>query len=419
MPRPNKCQCKHCQKAVAGQENEIHAEMNWLLSQLNTAQRRWYAGIESNRLGKDGDRKVARITGLGEITIRKGREEVVDYSAGRLDKSHRRRPGRRTIKERYPDIELVLEGLLADDIAGDPMSSQQWTRRSSRQLSRELEEKGYRVNYHSICGILKRMGFSMRVNAKKRASTLHAPSRDAQFQYIAAQKKAFLAANLPVISVDTKKKELIGNFKVNGRSWCKEPIEVSDYSYPSMASSIAVPYGIYDLAANNGYVYVGNLVDTPEFAATAIRRWWAEIGSRVYSGKSEVLILADGGGSNGTRSRAWKKQVQTQLGDGLGLSVTVCHYPPRCSKYNPIERRLFAQISANWAGKPLLTLEVMLAFIRGTKTETGLSVEACLLEGPYKKGERVSEREMAQLTVQPHAICPAWNYTITPRANVG
>jgi hypothetical protein len=307
--------------------------------------------------------------------------------------------------------------LLADDIAGDPMSNKQWTRRSSRQLSRELQEKGYRINYHTICRLLKRMGFSMRVNVKKRASTTHAPSRDAQFEYIAAERKAFLAASLPIISVDTKKKELIGNFKVNGRSWCKEPIEVSDYSYASLAECIAVPYGIYDLAANRVYIYVGVLVDTPEFAVTAIHKWWADIGSTIYPGKSELLILADGGGSNGARSRAWRKQVQTRLSDGLGLTVTVCHYPPRCSKYNPIERRLFSRISANWAGKPLRTLEVMLALIRGTRTETGLTVEASLLEGPYKKGERVSEKDIAQLALQPHVVCPAWNYTISPRTS--
>lgn len=307
--------------------------------------------------------------------------------------------------------------LLADDIAGDPMSNKQWTRRSSRQLSRELQGKGYKINYHTICRLLKRMGFSMRVNVKKRASTTHAPSRDAQFEHIAAERKAFLAASLPIISVDTKKKELIGNFKVNGRSWCKEPIEVSDYSYTSMAECIAVPYGIYDLAANHGYMYVGILVDTPEFAVTAIQKWWADIGSVIYPGKNELLILADGGGSNGARSRAWKKQVQTRLSDGLGLIVTVCHYPPRCSKYNPIERRLFSRISANWSGKPLRTLDVMLAFIRGTRTETGLTVEACLLEGSYKKGERVSAKEMAQLALQPHAVCPAWNYSISPRTS--
>jgi len=390
--------------------------MNWFMSQLGEAQRRWYAGIESNRIKRNGARKIARVTGLHEKTIRRGSKEVENYAAGQLE-PHLRRPGRRTIKQCYPDIEVKLMELLADDIAGDPMSNKQWTRRSSRQLSRELQEKGYRINYHTICRLLKRMGFSMRVNVKKRASTTHAPSRDAQFEHIAAERKAFLAARLPIISVDTKKKELIGNFKVNGRSWCKEPIEVSDYSYASMAECIAVPYGIYDLAANRGYIYVGVLVDTPEFAVTAIHKWWADIGSIIYRGKSERLILADGGGSNGARSRAWRKQVQTRLSDGLGLTVTVCHYPPRCSKYNPIERRLFSRISANWAGKPLRTLEVMLAFIRGTRTETGLTVEASLLEGPYKKGERVSEKDMAQLALQPHVVCPAWNYTISPRTS--
>jgi hypothetical protein len=302
---PHECQCEHCRK-TADKGRELHAQMNWFISKLSKAQRRWYAGIESNRIKRNGARKIARVTGLHEKTIRRGGKEVENYAAGQLE-PNLRRAGRRTIKQRYPDIEVKLMELLADDIAGDPMSNKQWTRRSSRQLSRELQEKGYRINYHTICRLLKRMGFPMRVNIKKRASTTHAPSRDAQFEHIAAERKAFLAASLPIISVDTKKKELIGNFKVNGRSWCKEPIEVSDYSYASMAECIAVPYGIYDLAANRGYIYVGVLVDTPEFAVTAIHKWWADIGSTIYPGKSELLILADGGGSNGARSRAWRK----------------------------------------------------------------------------------------------------------------
>lgn len=413
---PHQCQCAACQKAPNAL-SRLHAQVNWFMSKLDRDQRRWYAGVESNRIGKVGARRVALITGLTRPTIRRGSKQVCDYSERQPEISSGRRRGRRPIRALYPDIESVLTGLLGDEVAGDPMSDKRWVRRSSRRLSKELKEKGYQVSNRLVCNLLKSMGFSMRVNVKKRASTSHAPSRDAQFEYIAARRSSFQAANLPVISIDTKKKELVGNFMTKGRSWCRMSIEVSDYSYASMAECIAVPYGVYDLAKNHGYVYVGTFADTPEFAATAVQKWWTDWGSQGYPGKTELLILADGGGSNGCRSRAWKKQVQARLCDELGLTVTVCHYPPSCSKYNPIERRLFSQISANWSGKPLQHLEVMLAYIRGTKTDTGLTVEAYLLEGDFKKGERIPENELSRLSVRPHDVCPTWNYTIVPRIN--
>lgn len=411
---PHRCQCVACHKAPNA-FSRLHAQMNWFMSKLDKDQRRWYAGVESTRIGKAGARMFALITGLSAPTIRRGRKQVSDYSEGLSEVNQGRRRGRRPIRALYPDIEPVLTGLLGDEVAGDPMSDKQWVRRSSRQLSMELKEKGYQVSHRVVCDLLKSMGFSMRVNVKKRATTAHAPSRDAQFEYIAARRKAFLSAMLPVISIDTKKKELIGNFMAKGRSWCKTSIEVNDYCYASMAECVAVPYGVYDLTKNLGYVYVGKFVDTPEFAASAVGKWWTDWGRPGYPGKSELLILADGGGSNGCRSRAWKKQVQTRLCDELGLTVTVCHYPPNCSKYNPIERRLFSQISANWAGKPLLNLEVMLAYIRGTRTKTGLTVEASLWEGEFKKGEAVSKKKLSQLALRPHDVCPTWNYNIVPR----
>ena len=413
-PVPYQCQCVSCQKAP-NTLSRLHAQMNWFMSKLNKDQRRWFAGLESNRIGKEGPRRIASITGLTRGTILRGSEQVSSYSEGLPKVNRGRGPGRRPIREVYPDIESVLTGLVGDGVAGDPTSDKQWVRRSSWQLSKELKGKGYQVCNRVVCQLLKSMGFSMRVNVKTRASTSHAPSRDAQFEYITAQRKAYLAANLPVISVDTKKKELIGNFMAKGRSWCKNAIEVNDYSYASLADCLAVPYGVYDVAKNHGYVYVGTSVDTPELAATAVQNWWTDWGRQGYPGKTELLILADGGGSNGCRSRAWRKHVQTQLCDELGLTVTVCHYPPNCSKYNPIERRLFSHISLNWAGKPLLNLEVMLAYIRGTKTAAGLAVEASLLEGGFKKGERITKKELNQLALRPHEQCPAWNYTIVPR----
>ena len=416
---PHQCQCAVCQR-VPNALSRVHAQMNWFMSKLNKDQRRWYAGLESNRIGGEaGPRRVAAIVGLGTPTIRRGGKQISDYSEGRPEAKKGRGPGRRSIREVYPDIEAVLTALLGDEVAGDPMSEKKWVRRSSRRLSEELKDRGYQVSNRMVCTLLKSMGFSMRVNVKQRASTAHAPTRDIQFEYIAARRKAFVEANLPVISIDTKKKELVGNFMAKGRSWCRTPVEVNDYSYASLAECLAVPYGVYDVAKNHGYVYVGRFADTPEFAATAVRQWWTDTGRQEYTGKTELLILADGGGSNGCRSRAWKKQVQARLCDELGLTVTVCHYPPNCSKYNPIERRLFSHVSTNWAGKPLLNLDVMLAYIRGTRTEKGLAVEAALLDGDFKKGERVTKEELSRLSVQPHEVCPAWNYTIAPRTSGG
>jgi hypothetical protein len=275
--------------------------MNWFVSKLSTDQRRWYAGIEASRLGRRGVRHVACITGLGKGTIRRGRAEVAAFAKGQREKL-RRRPGRRSIKEVYPDIMAVLEDLLTDDIAGDPMSEKRWVRRSSRHLSKELEAKGYVANYHTVCDLLRDMGFSMMVNVRHRAATAHSPERDAQFDYIKSQRAAFLGLHLPVISVDAKKKELIGNFKANGRSWCKTAVLVSEYRFASMADCIAIPYGVYDVGTNRGYVYVGTSVDSPQFAVMAIRAWWNDAGSRVYAGAKRLLVLADGGGSNAVRS---------------------------------------------------------------------------------------------------------------------
>ncbi len=409
------CQCLHCQQELEHPDRERHQQMNVLMSQLSPGQRRLYAAIEWERIGWGGCRLVSEITGLSPPTMQRARAQLAALLGGTPLEAAKGQPGRRRIEEKYPGIEGTLEQLVADETAGDPMSRKKWVRTSSRKLSKKLAEMGYEVNYHTVCRLLKQMGYSMKVNVKKRASTAYFPKRDAQFKYIAAQKAASLAAGNPVISVDGKKKELIGNFKANGKSWCKEAIEVSDYTFASMAECVATPYGVYDIQANKGYVWVGTSGVTPAFAVTAIKRWWLHAGRHVYPEATSLLVLADGGGSNGCRCRAWKHQLQTELCDGLGLTATVCHYPTRCSKYNPIERRLFSHISMNWAGKPLSSLDLMLGYIRGTTTETGLKVEAFHMEEIFPQGQQVSKREMDRLALQPHQTCPDWNYTIRPR----
>lgn len=411
------CGCSNCQQDVEHPDWERHREINLLMGQLAPAQRRLYAAIESKRLGKGGCRSVSEITGLSGTVLSRGRAELAALLAGTPLERPKGRPGRRSIRETYPEIETVLTELVTDETAGDPMTRKKWVRISSRRLSKKLDEKGYQVNYHAVCDLLKQMGYSMKVNVRHRASTTYSPKRDAQFKYIAEQKAAFLAARDPVISVDTKKKELIGNFKANGRSWCKDAIEVEDYSFRSMVECVATPCGVYDLRTNKGYVWVGTSANTPAFAVTAIKRWWLHAGHHVYPEAANLLVLADGGGSNGCSCRAWKHELQKEISDDLGLRVTICHYPPGCSKFNPVERRLFSHISMNWAGKPLLTLGLMLGYIRGTTTETGLTVEAFLLEGDFPLGQKVSNKEMSRLRLQLHQTCPNWNYTIAPRLN--
>jgi transposase len=412
------CHCPTCQQETANPIKEQHRLLNIFLSCLNQQQRRWYAAMESQRIGHGGTLQIRQITGMAITTITRGRKELASFLAsGKINPVPIPIGGRPRIEKRYPDIKATLERLLADEIAGDPMSRQRWVRSSTYQLTERLKELGYQVGHNTVWRMLKEMGFSLKTNKKKIKFRTDSPERDAQFRYIALQKKAFTDENLPIISVDTKKKESIGNFKNSGRTWCKTAEEVNSYDFTSLAVCRAVPYGIYDLNQNKGYVFVGTSGDTPEFAVAAIARWWRHAGRIIYPAMDKLLILVDGGGSNGCRVRAWKQQLQEKLSDQLGLRVTVCHYPPGCSKWNPVEYRLFSQISINWAGKPLRSLEVMLGYIRGTSTRTGLKVKAFLQKGIYKGGQKVSKAAMDQFNLQPHAVCPDWNYTISPRSS--
>ena len=302
------------------------------------------------------------------------------------------------------------------ETAGDPMSDQKWVRSSLRELSRKLEGAGYPVSPPTVGRLLEKLDYALHVNAKKvEASASHA-DRNEQFEHIAAQRKAFQAAGWPIISVDTKKKELIGNFKNGGQAWSRQAEAVNVHDFPQQALGRAVPYGIYDLIHNRGTICVGSSGDTPQFAVDAIARWWEDEGRTAFPGATQLLILADGGGSNGWQPRLWKQQLQAQLCDRLGLTVTVCHYPTGCSKWNPIEHRLFSHISMNWAGKPLRTWDTTMAYIQGTKTATGLAVRAFRQGGEYKTGKKVSRAEMKALNLERHAVCPNWNYTIRPRS---
>jgi hypothetical protein len=298
------------------------------------------------------------------------------------------------------------------ETAGDPMSKRKWRRSSLRHLSEQLGEK---VSHTTIGRLLGELDYSLKVNVKRLTGAPH-PDRDEQFGYIEQQKRAFLQAGLPVISVDTKKKELIGHFKNPGRRWCHTADAVNEHDFQQDAVGKAVPYGVYDLAHNRGYLYVGQSADTPQFAVAMIAAWWRTFGRLDFPAADKVLILCDAGGSNGYRPRLWKQQLQEQLAEQLGLEVTVCHYPTGASKWNPIEHRVFGPISLNWAGHPLCTFETMRALIRGTVTETGLKVEAFLVDQVYATGLKVADAVMETLNLDRHAVCPNWNYTIRPRA---
>ncbi len=295
------------------------------------------------------------------------------------------------------------------------MSEQKWVCSSLRHLSERLEQRGHLVSAPTVARLLRKWGYSLRVNVKKQEGSSAHPQRQQQFEYLETQKDAFGTAGLPIISVDTKKKELIGNFKNAGQAWCQHPEEVNVHDFPSEAFARAVPYGIYDVNRQQGSVYVGISADTSEFAVAAIARWWEEEGRLNYSEADQLLILADAGGSNSCRTRSFKLHLQECVSDRYGLTVSVCHYPTGCSKWNPIEHRLFSHISLNWAGKPLRTLETMLNFIRGTATSTGLTVRVALLEGAFEKGQTVSEAQMKQLNIEHAAVCAQWNYTLRPR----
>lgn len=298
------------------------------------------------------------------------------------------------------------------------MSEQKWVRSSLRHLSQRLSNLGHRISPPTVSRLLNKLGYSLRVNVKKQEASAAHPERNTQFESIQAQRKQFQSAQWPIISVDTKKKELIGNFKNAGQAWKQEPEAVNAHDFPQDAVGKAVPYGIYDVRRNCGAVYVGSSADTPEFAVAALARWWEEEGLVAYPDAKQILILADSGGSNGCRPRMWKQQLQEHFSDRYGLTVVVAHYPTGCSKWNPIEHRLFSQISQNWAGIPLRSFETVLNYIRGTTTQTGLTVRASLLEGEYAKGQKISDKQMRQLNIEFAEVCPRWNYTLRPHIQV-
>jgi len=306
-----------------------------------------------------------------------------------------------------------IEALLEHDTAGDPMSGLKWSHRTTAKVAAELTSMGIAVSDRTVAKLLKQMGFSLRVNHKKLSGRAH-PDRDAQFTRIAALRERCADEPGPIISVDTKKKELIGRFKNPGVTWSREPVSVRDHDFRSEADGIAVPYGVYDLLANRGTLFVGTSYDTPEFAVDCIERWWRTEGRKRYPQAHHLAILADGGGSNGPTLRAWKLGLQRRLCDRHQLTVTVAHYPTGTSKWNPIEHRMFSELSKNWAGRPLDSWDTILNYARTTTTATGLRMRAHLVRKRYKKGVKITDAQMRGLVLTRDDTLPKWNYTIAP-----
>jgi len=304
------------------------------------------------------------------------------------------------------------------ETAGDPVSGCKWTRKTTQKIAQQLKRAGIKVSGNTVGRLLKKMNFSLRVNLKSLESGLGNPpdpiERDLQFRYIRSQIKAYMGQGMPVVSVDTKSREKIGLFHQSGRRWTQDPIEVLDHDFPSDAEGVAIPYGVYDLARNEGFVCVGTTRDTSEFAVDSIRTWWSQSGSKNYPYAERLLILADCGGSNGYRTRLWKYSLYTEFSNHFSLQVKVCHFPPGSSKWNPIEHRMFSFISSNWAGQPLRDYETVLKFIRTTKTSAGLKIRAMLNKKNYQNGKKVSNDQMAQINLKRYTMRPNWNYSISP-----
>jgi len=389
-------------------------------AELDERRRRQWAAAEARELGWGGVVAVAHATGLSRTTILAGRRELDLPARQRAAAATRvRRPGagRKSLTDTDPGLLAALEALLEPATRGDPQSPLRWTCKSTRRLADELTRRRHPVSVNTVAALLHQAGYSLQANRKTREGASH-PDRNAQFEHINAQVRRFLDRGQPTISVDTKKKELVGDFKNAGRAWRPagrpEEVRVHDFLDPNLGK--AIPYGVYDILNNQGWVSVGIDHDTAQFAVASIRRWWMRMGRQRFPRARELLITADGGGSNSHRSRLWKVCLQT-LADELDLTLHVCHFPPGTSKWNQIEHRLFSFITQNWRGRPLVSRQAIVSLIAGTTTRAGLIVKAALDTDQYDTAIKVSDEELACLRLTPHPFHAEWNYALRPRNN--
>jgi transposase len=402
----------------AGQARTARKRYLEMAPVLNEQSLRRFVALEAQALGRGGVSLMARISGLARSTIYHGLSDIRHKISAPPGRVRKRGGGRKKKAFEDPTLAADLKELVEPATRGDPTQALLWTTRSLRNLVKELGKKGHKVCPTVVGDLLRRMGYSLQANRKTREGNQHI-DRDAQFHYINTQAKAFLAAREPVVSVDTKKKELVGNFRNNGKEWrpngTPELVNIHDFIDPKL--SRAVPYGVYDITNNVGWVSVGTDHDTAAFAVNAIRRWWRTMGRKRHPKAKRLMITADAGGSNGYRVRLWKIELQ-KLADELKLPITVCHMPPGTSKWNKIEHRLFSFITINWRGKPLRSYRTIVQLIAATTTDTGLKVRAELDENKYPEGVKISDAQMAAINLSRHAFHGDWNYTIAPRDKV-
>lgn len=385
-----------------------------ILARLDEAQARWYVAREALALGRGGVAAMQRLTGISRPRILRGIRELKRGELPPAGRIRRAGGGRKRLEEHDPEWLKALEAIMSESTAGDPMSPLRWTHKSTRTIAEELNRQGHAVSHVTVGERLRELGYSLQANRKDKEG-LSPPERDSQFRYINERVREFVAAGDPVISVDAKKKEKVGEFKNPGKTWLPkgQPKTVLAKDFPDLALGTAIPYGTYDPERNEGFVNVGVSNETAEFAVESIRRWWKLFGRRYYPAAKRLLICADGGGGNGSRRRAWKYHLQG-FANEFGLSITVCHYPPGTSKWNKIEHRMFSFISLNWQGQPLVSYETVLNLISGTKTRTGLRIKAKLDRKRYETGVEITEEQMRSINLQPHTVHPQWNYTIAP-----
>jgi Rhodopirellula transposase DDE domain len=396
-------------------------ESRWLkvLGTLNEYQARLFVADKALDQGRGGITRLSELTGMSRTTITKAVAELDSGKKLSVAEQGRIREaggGRKKVEEADPGLQAQLGKILEETSAGDPMSALRWTNKSTEAMAEELTRRGHAVSDKTVARCLREMGYSMQLNQKSREGPQHR-NRDQQFRYINRQVASFRKSGDPVLSVDTKKKELVGAFKNGGRTWRPkgEPHRVQVHDFPSLAEGKAVPYGAYEIGEDRAVVNVGVTHDTAEFAVESIRRWWKLAGRKRKQAARRILICADAGGSNSSRSRAWKLHLQG-LADELGKAFTVCHYPPGTSKWNKIEHRLFSFISLTWKGQPLINYETVVNLIGATKTKSGLRVKAVLDTNEYETGLKVTKSQMDSLCIRRHKTHPDWNYTIEPRA---
>jgi hypothetical protein len=400
------------------EKDEILSEKyKLLIPHLSEKQRRLYLASEANSFGYGGIKKVSLASGASMTTISTAIKELNNDDLSEnlpITRSRKSGGGRKKVTEKIPELWSKLKTYLEPHVRGEPESPLLWTSKSTRKLSDELKKDNILVSHRAVCETLKENNFSLQANRKTFEGKSH-KDRDAQFTFINDKVAAFQKAKQPVISIDAKKKELVGNFKNYGQEWCQQGshIDVNAYDFPSLAEGKATPYGIYDMTLNKGWVNVGINKDTAEFAVQSIRNWWYKMGIYYYPNANELLITADSGGSNGIHVKLWKRELQ-RLSSEIGMDITVCHFPPGTSKWNKIEHRLFSYISKNWRGKPLESYEIVVKLIGSTKTEKGLEV-VCELDGnEYLTGIKVTDKELEEINIIRSEFHGDWNYMISP-----